>query len=566
MERDIVVVRLIDPKYWDPLREVKIGTDNDKPIERRIMDEDRKDQIVGEGLETHEDKKIEESKGDEPAEDNDDSSNIRDETPSQNDDNMDTTDKDEVKEDEELRDEDELKDEDEDKSEENESENDKSITQLIKERKEQNQGKRRKFVDDKDNGLKIPSNINSQKLLVEWINTSAAEYRPKGKVVYIKESTHFEKDVVMILRFGEKKIVNFFQSVAKADLEEKQKLINNAKENISGFLKEHKALWMPINKRLKWAFIDSLPEEFWIDVLNGVDPCKRYFLWKYISWKPWMANPSAVMIKTLGSAGDIEAETLRILKQYDLFELEYPKEVNESLKYFEEHVNHDTKEWKIPEEEIKKRLDLRDNRIFTIDPITAKDLDDALSITHIEDDIYEIGVHIADVSYFVEQGSALDKEARARATSVYFVHLVIPMLPHLLWENLCSLNQKVERLAYSWIFRIRLDGSLVTEFKPKIHRSVIKSWAKWNYELVQDILDKKITWLEDIDEHLRPETYTFNEMSEDWVLMDVIAQNRRKWRFENGSISVSNPEYYFELNDDSLPTQFAEVKKLEAKS
>lgn len=193
---------------------------------------------------------------------------------------------------------------------------------------------------------------------------------------------------------------------------------------------------MPINKKLKWAFIETLPEEFWIDVASGADPCKRYYLCRYTCWKPWMNNPNAVMLKTLGSAGDIEAETLRILKQYDLFELEYPKEVLESLKYFNENVNHETKEWKIPEEEIKKRVDLRDTRIFTIDPITAKDLDDALSIKHIEDDIYEVGVHIADVSYFVEQGTALDKEARSRATSVYFVHLVIPMLPPLLCENL----------------------------------------------------------------------------------------------------------------------------------
>jgi len=145
-----------------------------------------------------------------------------------------------------------------------------------------------------------------------------------------------------------------------------------------------------------------------------------------------MYNPSAIMKSTLGSAGDIGAETLRILKQYDLFEQEYPEEVLNSLKVYEDGINKETKEWKIPEEEFEKRVDLRDTRIFTIDPTSAKDLDDALSIKHIEDDIYEVGVHIADVSYFVEQGTALDKEARARATSVYFVHLVIPMLPRLL--------------------------------------------------------------------------------------------------------------------------------------
>jgi exoribonuclease R len=147
---------------------------------------------------------------------------------------------------------------------------------------------------------------------------------------------------------------------------------------------------------------------------------------------PWMNNPSVIIKSSLGSAGDIGAETLRILKQYDLFEQEFPDEVCQSLQVYKEGINEETKEWKIPEEEFEKRIDLREKRIFTIDPATAKDLDDALSIEKIDDDTYEIGVHIADVSYFVEQGTALDKEARSRATSVYFVHLVIPMLPRLL--------------------------------------------------------------------------------------------------------------------------------------
>jgi DIS3-like exonuclease 2 len=115
--------------------------------------------------------------------------------------------------------------------------------------------------------------------------------------------------------------------------------------------------------------------------------------------------------------------------------------VHEDLKVFNKNIDDANGEWKIPEEEIKQRLDLRKMRIFTIDPLTAKDLDDALSIEHIGDgDIYEIGVHIADVSYFVQQGTELDKEAQLRCTSVYFVHRVYPMLPRLLCERLCSLN------------------------------------------------------------------------------------------------------------------------------
>jgi exoribonuclease R len=158
--------------------------------------------------------------------------------------------------------------------------------------------------------------------------------------------------------------------------------------------------------------------------------------------------------------------------------------VHECLKPFASNIDPATNEWIIPESEIKKRLDLRKKRIFTIDPITAKDLDDALSIEKITGTIYEIGVHIADVSYFVQQGSDLDKEALKRSTSTYFVHKVFPMLPRLLCERLCSLNPNVDRLTYSIFYRLDLaTGEIDTSFVPKIERSIINSCAKWNYEL-----------------------------------------------------------------------------------
>lgn len=136
---------------------------------------------------------------------------------------------------------------------------------------------------------------------------------------------------------------------------------------------------------------------------------------------------------------------------------------------------------------------MRSKRIFTIDPLTAKDLDDALSIEKISDSIYEIGVHIADVSYFVMQGTSLDHEAQKRCTSTYFVHKVYPMLPRLLCERLCSLNPQVDRLAYSIFFRMDIqEGVLDETHQPRIQRSVIRSCAKWNYDLVQQILDREI--------------------------------------------------------------------------
>ena len=195
----------------------------------------------------------------------------------------------------------------------------------------------------------------------------------------------------------------------------------------------------------------------------------------------------------IGEAGNLSAESLRILKMHDIWSDEYEAEgqklvsdkVHESLRVFTKNIDPVTGEWKIPEEEIKLRRDLRSKRIFTIDPLTAKDLDDALSIDKITDSIYEIGVHIADVSYFVQQGTELDKEAQLRCTSVYFVHKVYPMLPRLLCERLCSLNPQVDRLSYSIFFRININtGELDRSFTPQLCRTVMRSCAKWNYQLV----------------------------------------------------------------------------------
>ena len=183
-----------------------------------------------------------------------------------------------------------------------------------------------------------------------------------------------------------------------------------------------------------------------------------------------------MITESIGEAGNLDAECMRLLRTYDICTEAYENEeqeptenVHECLKMFSSNIDPDTKEWIIPEEEIKKRLDLREKRIFTIDPITAKDLDDALSVEKINESIYEIGVHIADVSYFVQQGTELDKEAIKRCTSTYMVHKVYPMLPRLLCERLCSLNPKVDRLAYSIFFRMDINtGELDTSYQPLI--------------------------------------------------------------------------------------------------
>jgi protein SSD1 len=127
---------------------------------------------------------------------------------------------------------------------------------------------------------------------------------------------------------------------------------------------------------------------------------------------------------------------------------------------------------RVPEREFELRKDLREERIFTIDPQSAKDLDDALSIKANEDGTYDVGVHVADVSYFVKPNTALDRDARKRATSVYLVQRAVPMLPPTLSEEACSLNPGVERLAFSVVFTMTKEGRVVHKWMGK---TIIKS-------------------------------------------------------------------------------------------
>ena len=164
--------------------------------------------------------------------------------------------------------------------------------------------------------------------------------------------------------------------------------------------------------------ITSIPEEFVKDIEEKKKPSQRYYIAKFECWKANSMRPLCTITQSIGEAGNLEAESLRILKTFDIWSDEYEAEgsaqntkVHETLRIFTKDIDVNTGEWKIPEDELKKRIDLRQKRIFTIDPITAKDLDDALSIERVSETIYEIGVHIADVSYFVQQGTDLDKEA-----------------------------------------------------------------------------------------------------------------------------------------------------------
>lgn len=192
---------------------------------------------------------------------------------------------------------------------------------------------------------------------------------------------------------------------------------------------------------------------------------------------------------------------------------------------------------------------MRTSRIFSIDPPTARDLDDCVSVRDCLDGTLEVGVHIADVSYFVAPGTPLDDEASNRATSVYLVQKVIPMLPRILCEELCSLNPDVDRLSFSvfWIFSAA--GEIIGA--PKFGKSVIRSCAKLSYDHAQAVIEGK-SW-----ENL-PKADIGNgklkaDVEEDIRKLYKFSQVLRKQRYENGSLTLNSIKLWFALDDFGNP-------------
>lgn len=209
--------------------------------------------------------------------------------------------------------------------------------------------------------------------------------------------------------------------------------------------------------------------------------------------------------------------------------------------------------WKIPAEEMKKRKDFREKLVFSIDPPTARDLDDALSVEVMPEGTLRVGVHIADVSHFVLPDTALDEEACQRGTTTYLVHTIFPMLPRLLCENLCSLNPGVERLSFSVEWVMTREGVVK---RVSFTRGVIKSAAKLSYIHVQNVIDagsdttKAKDALQDID---LSGNHTLDDVIESISILNSTAKAMRKRRFEAGAVRLDQPKIGFELNDDLEP-------------
>lgn len=271
---------------------------------------------------------------------------------------------------------------------------------------------------------------------------------------------------------------------------------------------------------------------------------------KITEWPADAKNPIGKVIDILGKTGDNSTEMNAILAEYGLPYI-YPKEVEAAA---------DKIDAGITDEEVARREDMRQVMTFTIDPRDAKDFDDALSIRPIKDGEWEVGVHIADVSHYVTEGSIIDKEAVKRATSVYLVDRTIPMLPERLCNNICSLRPDEDKLAYSVIFKLNENADILDWH---LAHTVIRSNRRFTYEEVQGVLEAH--------HEASPEDYNMpgdtaanpnfsgphvlppEHYADDLITLNRLAKKLREKRFANGAVNFDRTEVRFEIDKKGHP-------------
>tara|TARA_B110000902_G_C14278565_1_gene575832 strand:- start:892 stop:3024 length:2133 start_codon:yes stop_codon:yes gene_type:complete len=249
----------------------------------------------------------------------------------------------------------------------------------------------------------------------------------------------------------------------------------------------------------------------------------KIVLVKVVSWNDSKKNPVGKIIKVIGNPKEHNTEIHSILYQYNLDPI-FPKHVEKEA---------DKISLKIPNSEIKNRIDFRKTNTFTIDPVDAKDYDDALSVKKLKNGNWEVGIHIADVSYYVKENDIIDIEAAERSTSVYLVDRVVPMLPEILSNDICSLKANVDRLCYSVILEINKKAEIISH---NIKKTIIHSDKRFTYQDAQNIIDDKK-----------------GLFSEELLILDKLSKILREKRFSSGSINFDRQEVKFILDKDKNP-------------
>ncbi|MFN0050200.1 MAG: ribonuclease R [Cytophagales bacterium] len=304
-------------------------------------------------------------------------------------------------------------------------------------------------------------------------------------------------------------------------------IIERKREEYVGRIQVQRAVAfvVPDSKKMHSDFMVELD-----DTMEAKDGDK--VLVKLDGWSRNGKNPKGIVTKVLGKSGDNNTEMNSIMAEFGL-PVEFPKEVDDEANAIA---------WNLGTDELKKRRDFRNILTFTIDPIDAKDFDDALSIQKLENGNWEIGVHIADVTHYIQLNSKLESEAQKRATSVYLVDRCIPMLPEKLSNDLCSLKPNVDRLTFSAVFELDANAKIRKEWFGK---TVIHSDRRFSYEEVQEIIEAGE-----------------GELHDEIKLMNDLAKLIKVERFKKGAINFETVEVKFKLDENGAPLGvFPKVRK-----
>ncbi|TAE12999.1 MAG: ribonuclease R [Bacteroidetes bacterium] len=283
-----------------------------------------------------------------------------------------------------------------------------------------------------------------------------------------------------------------------------------------------------IDIRDRYAFVTADSRKMHMDIFVHIDNIMgaksgEKVIVKVHKWHDETNSPTGKVIKVLGKAGAHNTEMHAILAEYGL-----PTDFPEGVEAEAEKIK-----WKLTKTELKKRRDFRDITTFTIDPDDAKDFDDALSVRTLENGNWEIGIHIADVTHYIALDSALEKEANRRATSVYLVDRVVPMLPEALSNDLCSLKPDVDRLTFSAVFEMDKNAKILSEW---FGRTVIHSNRRFAYEEAQQILEAGK-----------------GDYAKELKLLNTLAKKMMKDRFAKGAINFETTEVKFKLDENGTP-------------
>lgn len=296
----------------------------------------------------------------------------------------------------------------------------------------------------------------------------------------------------------------------------------------------------------KFAFVECTGYGMYTDIfvpksqINKAENGDKVLV-KMEGWEEHSDSPIGKVIKVLGKPGEHNTEIHAILAQYGL-PYEFPQEVETFANQLDTSIQ---------ASEIKKRRDMRDVLTFTIDPKDAKDFDDALSFQKLKNGNYEIGIHIADVSHYLQPGTVLDDEAYERATSVYLVDRVVPMLPEVLSNNACSLRPHEEKYTFSAVFEMNSKTEVIHKW---FGRTVTYSDARFAYEEAQHLIENPGSVMIPSEVSLSGKEYKVEKpIAEATVEMDRLAKILRKKRMQHGAISFDKVEVKFILDAQNIP-------------